>query len=377
MQENDRENSKELPEGIYLRGGNYWINYTFVDQRGVKKYVRMSADTTNLRVAQKILEKKRTEAAENKHLDIRKDEKILFRDFEKLYLDRHAFKNKGFETDKHQLKAIEPFLGHKYLHEITVLDLEKFRSERLQHVKVATVNRNMALIKSMLNRAVEWEMLRMELNPAPKIKQLPENNMRLRFLSKDEIEKLYKQCNGELLALVKVAINTGMRRGELMALTWNDIDMKGRQIYIRDSKSGKGRVIPMNDTVWNVFLSLEKLPEKPYIFASTHREAYVAALKRAEIKDATFHTLRHTAASHLAQAGVNLFTISKILGHSTTEMTARYAHLGPDYMARSIYVLDQVFGVSEEKFFTNFSQSGFLVKEPNLQDYVSPSLSMN
>lgn len=369
---------KHLPRGIYLRGGTYWIHYSFTDRHGAKRRVRMSTDTRSLKVAKAILEKKRIEVAENKHLDIRKDEKILFRDFARLYLERHAFKNKGLKTDKHQLKAIEPFLGHKYLHEITVLDLERFRSERLKNgKKPSTVNRNMSLIKSIFNRAVEWGMLRAELNPATKIKQFPEDNMRLRFLSKDEIKRLYEQCEGELLNLVKVAINTGMRRGELMALTWNDLDISNRHIYIRHSKSGKGRVIPMNQAVLEVVLSLKKSSDRPNVFSSNHREAYVAALKRAEIKDATFHTLRHTAASHLAQAGVNLYTISKILGHSTTEMTARYAHLGPDYMAKSVHVLDNILRSSEEIYDTNMTQSRFFGKIKKSSFYISRSFSTN
>lgn len=347
--------TEKLPKGLYQRARVYYIDFSYVTRNGVRKRVRQAIGE-NKKLALTVLAKKKVEAKENKLLDIRRFEKVRFRDFAQTYLERHAFKNKGLETDKHQLKAVNRFIGDKHLHEITVFDLETFRSDRLKEVKPATVNRNMALIKSILNRAVDWGKLQQELNPAPKIKKLPENNMRLRFLSKEEIERLYAHCDGELLALVQVAINTGMRRGELMALTWNDVDINSRQIYVRDSKSGNGRVIPMNENVRSVLLSLKKLPDSPNIFASNHREAFEAAIKKAGLKDVTFHTLRHTAASHLAQAGVNLLSISKILGHSTTQMTARYAHLSPDYQAKAISVLDRVLGVRRIEHVTNTAQ---------------------
>lgn len=347
--------AKELPKGLYRRGEVYYIDFSYVNRNGVRRRVRQAIGE-NKKLALMVLAKKKVEAKENKLLDIRRFERVLFRDFAQTYLERHAFKNKGLETDRHQLKAINRFIGDKHLHEITVFDLETFRSERLKKVKPATVNRNMALIKSILNRAVDWGKLQPELNPAPKIKKLPENNLRLRFLSKEEIERLYAHCDGELLALVQVAINTGMRRGELMGLTWNDVDIHSRQIYVRDSKSGNGRVIPMNENVRSVLLSLKKLSDRSNLFASNHREAFEAAIKRAKLKDVTFHTLRHTAASHLAQAGVNLLSISKILGHSTTQMTARYAHLSPDYQAKAITVLDRVLGVRRKENVTNTAQ---------------------
>lgn len=145
--------------------------------------------------------------------------------------------------------------------------------------------------------------------------------MRLRFLSKDEIGRLYASCQGELLAFVTFALNTGCRRGEMLALTWQDIDIQRGQIHIRDSKSGKGRVIPMNETVKNLILSLKKQPDSPNIFSSYHREAFDAALVKAKIDDASLHSLRHTFASHLVMSGVDLVAVSRLLGHASIQMT--------------------------------------------------------
>jgi len=122
-------------------------------------------------------------------------------------------------------------------------------------------------------------------NPCANMRKLRENNERLQFLSEDEIARLYCECRGELLAFVTFAINTGCRRGEILALSRSDIDIQLSQIYIRDSKSGRGRVIRMNGTVKKLILSLKKTLGSLSIFRSQHCEAFDAALKRAKIEE--------------------------------------------------------------------------------------------
>jgi len=240
-------------------------------------------------------------------------------------------------------KRLNADFGRKYLFQITSLDIENYKAKRLNEHKVrpATVNRELALCKIIFNKAIQWGIFRLA-NPVKQVAFLKENNKRLRFLSKEEIIKLYEFLSGEALALVKFAINTGMRRGEIMKLTWHDIDILQRLIYIKDSKSGESRVIPMNETLVNLLCSLRKGADVSPVFSSVHRTAFENALEEAKIDDASFHTLRHTFASHLAMEGVDLFTLSKLLGHSDIKMTMRYAHLGPNHMAKAMQVMDTI-----------------------------------
>ncbi len=342
-------------KGIYKRGEIYYVSF-YYKQNGFKKRFRQAVGP-NKKEAEDYLGKKRAEAREGKLFDVQKDEKITFEDFGKEYIARHSkIYNKSFATDEHRLKALEKTFGAKYLYEIAPRDLEAYKAERLKDgIKSATINRDIALIRSMFNRAKEWGRLKRP-NPCSNMRKLRENNERLRFLSKEEIEGLYAECQGELLALVTFAINTGCRRGEILALTWRDVDVQREQIHILDSKSGRGRFIPMNVTAKGILLSLKKRPDSPNIFASYHREAFEEALSRAKIEDASFHTLRHTFASHLVMSGIDLVTVSRILGHTSIQMTMRYSHLSPEHQAKAVGVLDGMFGLKSRKIDTNRSQ---------------------
>ena len=144
------------------------------------------------------------------------------------------------------------------------------------------------------------------------------------------------------------AINTGMRRGEMLALKWNDINFHTDTIYIREAKSGEGRAIPMNSNVKNALVSIRKHPKSDFVFTTKQgerrfdlRKPFAKALKKAGIeRHFRFHDLRHTFASHLAMKGVSINTIRELLGHKSMEMTMRYSHLSPDHNRRAVAVLE-------------------------------------
>ncbi|MFH0985547.1 MAG: site-specific integrase [Candidatus Omnitrophota bacterium] len=353
----DKPNKRERKtKGIYVREEVYYVSFYYYDQTGVRRRFR-KAIGPNKKEAEDFLGKKRAEAREGKLFDVQKDEKITFENFGKEYLERHTkIYLKSSRTDEQRLTTLNKILGKKYLFEITSKDIESFKALRLaDEIKPATINRSMALLRSMFNRAKEWGRLH-RANPCDGMRKLRENNERLRFLSKDEIEKLVAACEGELLAFVKFGLNTGMRRGEIVALTWRDIDIHRGQIHIRDSKSGKGRILQMNETVRSLLLSLRKQPDSELIFSSYFRKEFDAAVAKAELDDFIFHDLRHTFASHLVMSGVDLVTVSKLLGHASIQMTMRYSHLSPEHQAKAIGVLDRVFGLKSYKIDTKWAQ---------------------
>ena len=337
-------------KGIYKRGEIWYIDYCYRDKYGIKKRVREAIGTSK-KLAEQVRAKRIAQAAENRHLDVQKEEKIKFKDFAQEYFEKHSkVENRSWKSDEHRLRNLCKFFGEKYLFEITALDIQNYKTERLKEAAPATVNRCVAVLRSALNRAIEWGKFHQN-NPASKIKRLRENNESLRFLTREEIERLYANCEGEIFALVKFALGTGCRRGEIMDLTWQDVDLEQGKVHIRNSKSGKGRTIPMNQTVREVVLSLRKQPDRPQIFSSWRyqlRRQFEQALRRANIKGASFHTLRHTFASHAVMRGIDIVTVSRLLGHSTIQMTMRYAKISRDHAEKAILALDDVIGSGKE-----------------------------
>jgi len=149
-------------------------------------------------------------------------------------------------------------------------------------------------------------------------------------------------------APIALAALTGMRRGELLGLRWTDVDLEGRRVYLRETKNGSLRVLPLNNLAVQVFESLPKgLPGDAVLGGVDGQKLSVYAkriFKRLKIADASFHSLRHTTASWLVMQGVDLYAVGQVLGHRTPRMTQRYAHLSPQYMAGAVAKLDTAFG---------------------------------
>ena len=171
-------------------------------------------------------------------------------------------------------------------------------------------------------------------------------NTRVRYLEEEEIKKLYKTCAEHLKPIVIVALNTGMRKEEILSLKSKDVDFRSRIISILDTKNGESRELPMNDIVYRTLLAVEKLPDSRWVFCKKNgerygniRKAFEGARKRAGIVDFRFHDLRHTFASHLVMAGVDLRTVQELLGHKSFEMTLRYAHLSPEHKKAALDIL--------------------------------------
>ncbi len=125
--------------------------------------------------------------------------------------------------------------------------VEVFQTEKLQNNKPATVNRHIATLKHMFTKAEEWEMVSDDiLKKIRKVKQLPENNRRLRFLTKDECINLISACEHHLKPIVLMALHTGMRKGEILKLKWDQVDLTHGFILLENTKNGERREIPIN-----------------------------------------------------------------------------------------------------------------------------------
>ena len=226
-------------------------------------------------------------------------------------------------------------------------------------LSAASANRHLALLKVTFNRAMKAEPAKAERNPVRGVKLLKENNARVRVLTDTEEERFLATLPLHYRPLVIVALHTGMRRGELANLRWQDVDFHTRTLVVRQSKSGEGRRVPMNRVV---VATLRALRRERQAFGGldvhvTGRaippqfgRAWGKAVKAAEITDFRFHDLRHTAASRLVMAGVDLYTVKEILGHKTLVMTQRYSHLSPDHQRPAVERLVPAEPVHRERY---------------------------
>jgi len=262
------------------------------------------------------------------------------------FIETYAKPNKRtWIDDVYHSKDFVKFFGDIYLDEIKPLKIEEYKKwKKEQAVKSATVNRSLASLRIMLNKAVEWGILKE--SPMKKIKFYKENNQRMRYLEVDEIERLLKGSASHLRDIVLFDLNTGLRRGEIFNLKWSNIDIRNGRIYIHQSKTQEKRVIPMNGVILRLLLNIRERSASEYVFCNKDngkikaiRTAFKSALKRAGINDFRFHDLRHSFAAHYLMSGGHIFALKEILGHKKIEMTMRYSHFSQEGKLKELEAL--------------------------------------
>ena len=264
-------------------------------------------------------------------------------------------KSRNPKTAEKTIKAFEssfPSLMDFQLSDINAWEIEKWRNKRLTDgVKPATTNRQINTIKGCLSRAVEWGAI--DSHDLNKVKTLTVDNSKVRYLSKEEEARLrenLQDCDTDFLEVIVIlALNTGMRKGELLSLEWNHVNFDNKILTVdfQNAKSGTTRHIPLNTQAFNTlkqwqqetdgigFVFKDKnnaqLKDFPYVWG--------ALLNEAQITNFRFHDLRHHFASKLVMASVDLNTVRELLGHSDLKMTLRYAHLAPEHKAAAVNLI--------------------------------------
>ncbi len=159
----------------------------------------------------------------------------------------------------------------------------------------------------------------------------------------EEFQRLYQVATEHLKPILLTAISTGMRRGEVLNLKWEDIDFKTGVIYIRDSKNYDSRAIPMSERLKESLEDLRKNSGTDYLFPNPDgtpiesvNRSFHTALRKSGIAYCTFHSLRHTFATWAVMAGVDIVTVQELLGHKTIAMTKRYSHPTPNHKKKAI-----------------------------------------
>ena len=315
---------------LYKRGEIYYLDY-YVDGKRIRRRIGKSKT-----LAQKALEARKGDVIRREYKIPLKKEKILFEEFAKIYLDYVKGYKKSARSDGTSLRNMMPYFKGKRLETIHPFAIETFKIKRRKEVKPASVNRELACLKHMFNMAIKWGYA--EKNPVKEVKLFKENNERLRYLSAEEEDALIEACAPHLRPIVIVALNTGMRKGEIFGLQWKLVDFRNRTIRIEKSKNNESRIIPMNELIFEVLRKQRKLNKKEYIFVNKNgkpytdvKHSFASALKRAGIRDFRFHDLRHTFASNLVMSGADIVTVKELLGHKSIKMTMRYSHLSQQH----------------------------------------------
>ena len=329
--------------GIYekVRGtGIWWVRYA--DANGKIRREK----TGNKSAAIKLYYKRKTEVLEGKKLPEKlRARKVSFAELAKDALEYSKAHKRSYRDDEVRMARLREWLGQRPAESVSPQEIERWLLAKAEDLKPATLNRYRALLSLVYRLAMQNG--KVQSNPARLVRQRKEENGRIRFLSTEEelalraaIRKDYLNREAEL----DLALNTGLRRSEQFGLTWDGVDFERRVLTVLRSKNGEARHIPLNDAAILALRSVEAYKNgSPYVFLASDgtrlcspRFWFSAAVEAAGLKDFTWHCLRHTFASRLVMAGVDLRTVQELMGHKTIQMTVRYAHLAPQHRLAAV-----------------------------------------
>jgi len=333
-------------KGVYKRGGVWWIRYAGPDGR-----IRFeSCRSCNYKEAEVILIQKRKEVQEGKDpVAFKKIGNHMFKELAEHY---HAWseRQRCFRTKKGFIKQLLAAYANYPLRRFTTQLIEEYQSKSSTAGKSpATVNRHLTTLKHMFTKAVEWEMVEEEiLKKVRRVKLLQENNRRLRYLSTQECQALVNASEPHLKPIIVIALHTGMRKEEILSLEWDrNVDLVHGFILLEMTKNGERREVPINATLRGALKGIVRRVDSPYVFVDREgrrfkdvRRSFHSALRKVGLKDFRFHDLRHTFASQLVMAGVDITTVKELLGHKSLAMTLRYSHLAPAHKVNALSILD-------------------------------------
>jgi integrase len=314
---------------------NYWIEY-YLDGRRKRERIGLSKDAAEVRL-RKVLNAR----SEDKHIDKDKAATTSLRELCSWYKQLPEVKaKKSFRRDKEFIFHLKRLLGAETkIKHINRGGVESYQRKRLaeesprhkgQNIRPATVNKEVSCLKTIINRAVNHNKL--QINPIAKVKKLPENNVRMKVLTQEEFESLLSNCADHIKPVVLAAYYTGMRKSELLRLTWDNVDLPKGFIRLTGdmTKTSVGRSVPLHPTVRKM---LELLPRglhtkrvflhkgKPF---ESMKNSYKNAVSKTGLGDFTFHDLRHCALNNLRLAGNDYFKIMALSGHKTMSVFKRY-----------------------------------------------------
>lgn len=265
---------------------------------------------------------------------------------------------RSWQDDEERAKPLKEFFAGKRLRDVTPMLIEQFKQQRLKTKTLhkrdrspATVNRELQVLSKVFSMAYDNGLV--ETNPMRRVHKLREAPARERYLADDEEKRLFAVLVGRrvhLRPIVVVALQTGMRQGEILDLKWEQVDFDQKTIYVAHTKTGRPRRIPISKVLEVELKALKQdASSTEHVFSyaraglklTTFRHAWEGACKAAKIEGMRFHDLRHTFATRLRGKGVHEMDIMTLLGHTTLQMTSRYTHAMPQNLRMAVDKLGQ------------------------------------
>ena len=336
--------------GLYRRGKIYWFSIKHDGKR-----LQGSTRTDNRKLAEKLYARVLIDVLEGKRFQ-NEAKRHTYEEFRDKYMREYSRVNKSpnsYLRDVCSFKKLGNYFTGLTLAEITPARISEYKSLRLSEgIKTGTLAKELELLRHACGLAIrEWEW--MEHNPFLKVKIEKSKTKIERWITIEEEKKLLSASSEWLREIILFALNTGMRRNEVLTLQWSQVDIFRRTVTLLVTKNREKRTIPLNQTVLGLLKAQGKIRHiSGFVFASEvgsqiHARnllrAFYLARKRAGLDDVRFHDLRHTFATRLVQAGVDLYKVKELLGHKTISMTMRYAHHYPESLRSSVDVLDKCY----------------------------------
>jgi len=345
----------------YLHKETWYAHFSL---RG-KRY-RIKLDAQNKEQAKKMAAEIEYQVLTEKYKFLQNLDSITLRELADRYLEYAKTKKRSWDRDIVSLKNIlnmvidNKKLGDYLVDAIKVVHIQKYQVLRKKELderyaargiaeedrNYATCNRELACLRHIFNMGIEWEFL--TRNPvASRVVRFDREKSRDRTLDDDELHRLLDVCSGHLLQIVIVALNTGMRLGEILGLKWENVKLDQGKIEVKHTKTDEDRSIPINSRLRTL---LALMPRKTGLLflnredgkIGTIKTAWSNALRKAGIADFRFHDLRHTVASRLARAKVPESVIAMILGHRRTTITSRYINPHWEEMVEAVEELSKL-----------------------------------
>lgn len=337
------------------RGSVWWID--FVTPNGER--IRRTTETANKALAQELHDKLKADTWRTDKLGDRP--RRLWNEAVVRWLKEQSHKA-SIEADKVHLRWLHRHLDGRYLDAITRNLIDQVtESKRSEGVSNATVNRVLEVLRAILRRCVEqWEWT----DKAPKIRMLKEPTRRIRYLTREEAQRLLAALPSHLADMAAFTLATGLRRANVTGLRWTQVDLERRLAWIHpdQAKARRAIAVPLNaEAVSTVQKQLGKHPTHVFSFrgkavVQVSTKSWYSALERAGITDFRWHDLRHTWASWHVQNGTPLFALQELGGWESVEMVRRYAHLAADHLAPYADRLGTVRNTGEIEDGTNVAQ---------------------
>jgi integrase len=339
-------------DAIYRRGKTWWLDFR---HHGTRHAVMLGKNVSRT-VAKELASVKRGAILKGE-AGIGKKRKDCTFDRAKEHFIQWMETNKRPRTVRvygQQLERLAVSFTGKPLDHITSFDVERHKRDRAEHGARIQANREIAVLKNLFNKAKAWGLYEGE-NPALGVKMLAEPKRRLRYLDHQEEAKLLEVAQEPLRSLIIIGTNTGLRiAAEALTLKWSDVDFLHGIVTVQAAyaKNGQTRNIPLNSRARAAFEHLKRTSRSEYVFSKFNglpyksmEKPFLHACQLAGLSDTgvSLHTLRHTFASNLVMAGVDLLTVQQYGGWADLSLVQRYAHLSASHKAKAIETIAQEF----------------------------------